>query len=62
MMPMILIISMINYQDRVKIKKTFKGCLDPSHFIFETNFGKKRIRHTTTLKLNEEFLDRLKID
>ena len=39
-----------------------KGSSDPSHFIFEINVGKRRIRHTTTLKLNDEFLDRLKID
>ena len=30
--------------------------------IFEITIGKGRIRHTTTLKLNDEFLDRLKID
>ena len=40
----------------------FKGSLYPNHFIFEINIGKGRIRHTTTLKLNDEFLDRLKID
>ena len=39
-----------------------KGGSDPSHFIFEINIGKKRIRHTTTVKFNAEFLDRLKID
>ena len=33
----------------------FKGGSDPSHFIFEINVGKGRIRHTTTLKLNDEF-------
>ena len=38
-----------------------KGSSDPSHIIFEINVGKRRIRHTTTLKLNDEFLDRLKI-
>ena len=31
-------------------------------FNFEINVGKGRIRHTTTLKLNDKFLDRLKID
>ena len=31
----------------------FKGSLDPSHFIFEINVGKRRIRHRTTLDLNE---------
>ena len=40
----------------------FKGSRDPSHFSFEINGGKSRIRHTTTLKLNDELLDRLKID
>ena len=43
------------------IAQSFKGGLDQSHFIFEINVGKRRIRHTTTLKLNGEFLDRLKI-
>ena len=39
-----------------------KGSSDPCRFIFEINVGKMRIRHTTTLKLNDEFLHRLKID
>ena len=26
-----------------------KGSLDPSHFIFDINVGKSRIRHRTTL-------------
>ena len=39
-----------------------KASSDPSHFIFEINVGKSRIRHTTTLKLNDEFLDRVKFD
>ena len=30
-------------------------CPFPSHFIFEINVGKRRIRHPTTLKLNDEF-------
>ena len=33
-----------------------------SHFIFEINVGKRRIRHTTTLQLNDEVLGQLKID
>ena len=37
----------------------FKGSSDPSHSIFEINVGKKRIRQTTTLKLNDESPDRL---
>ena len=40
----------------------FKGSPALNHFIFEINVGKGRIRHTTTLNLNDEFLDRLKID
>ena len=32
--------------------KAFKGSPYPSHFIFEINVGKKRIRHRTTLHLN----------
>ena len=40
----------------------FKGRPEPSHFLFEINVGKRRIRHRMTLKLNDEFLDRLKID
>jgi len=39
-----------------------KGSPDPSLFIFEINVGKRRIRQRTTLKLNDQFLDRLKID
>ena len=57
------------YQNRPKWTKILeidaslvKGSLDPSHFIFEINVGKSRIRHTTTLQLNDEVLDRLKID
>ena len=38
-----------------------KGSPDQSHFIFEINVGKKWIRHTTTQKLNDELVDRLKI-
>ena len=40
----------------------FKGSSDQSPFIFEINLGKSRIRHTTTLKWNDEFLDRPRID
>ena len=40
----------------------FKGSSYQSHFIFKMNLGKVRIRHKTTLKLNDEFLHRLKID
>ena len=41
--------------------KYFNGSSDQTHFIFEINVGKRRIRHTPTLKLNDEFLDRFKI-
>ena len=34
---------------------------DTSHFIFEINVEKRRIRQRTTLKLNDEFLNWLKI-
>jgi len=36
------------------ILKSFKGSSDPSHFIFEINVGKGRIRHRTTLNLKDE--------
>ena len=32
--------------------RNFKGSPDPSHFIFEIDVGKKRIRHRTTLNLD----------
>ena len=35
--------------------RIFKGSSDQSHFIFETNFGKRMIRQRTVLKLNDEF-------
>ena len=41
---------------------TFKGSSDPNHFVFDINVGKKRIRRTTTLKLNDELRDRVHID
>ena len=44
-----------------KLIKEIKGRSDPSHF-FEIIVGNSRIWHTTTQKLNDEFLDRLKID
>ena len=46
----------------LRSENIFKGSLDVSHFILEINIGKRRIRHTTTLKLYDKFLDRLKID
>ena len=39
-----------------------KGSSNSIHFIFEIFVGKSRIRHRTTLKWNDEILDRLKID
>ena len=43
-------------------KLGFNGNPDASHFILEISVGRRRIRHKTTLKLTDEFLDRLKID
>ena len=40
----------------------FKGSSEQSHFIFEINVGKSRTRHTTTVKFNDEFPERFKID
>ena len=36
--------------------RIFKGSSDQNHFILEINLGKRRIRHRTIHKLNEEFL------
>ena len=38
---------------KLKIWSWVKG--GPDHFIFEINVGKKRIRLTSTLKLNDDF-------
>ena len=43
-------------------ENSFKGSPDPSHFIFEIDVGERRIRHRTTLKLNDEFQGSLKTD
>ena len=40
----------------------FKSRPYPSHFIFDIIVGKRRIRHTTTLQLIDEFPNRFKID
>ena len=40
----------------------FKDSKDPNHFIFEIIVQNRRVRRKTNLKLNDEFLDRLKID
>ena len=39
-----------------------KGSSDPSHFIFEINVGKSRIRHRTTLNLNDVIFNRFGVD
>ena len=39
-----------------------KGSSDPSHFIFEINVGKGRIRHTTTLNLHKVIFNRFGVD
>ena len=52
---MVLISGSYNYK-MGRVVQTF------SHFIFEINVGNRRIRHTTTLEFNDEFLDRVKID
>ena len=39
-----------------------KGSPDPSHFIFEIIAGKRRIRHRTTLNLNDFILNRFWVD
>ena len=36
----------------------FKGSPDSSYFFFEINVGKSRIRHRTTLNLNEVIIHR----
>ena len=51
----------LNRKRNLSGKFNVKGSPDLSHFIFEINVGKRRIRHTTTLKLNDELLDWLKI-
>ena len=39
-----------------------KDSSDSSHFSFEIDVGKRRIRHRPTLKMNDNFLDRPKTD
>ena len=50
--------TVISVQDRHMNR--FKG--SSTHFIFDINVGKGRIRHRTTLKWNDEFRARHKID
>ena len=40
------------YERIQKDKSLFKLRVDSNHFIFEINVGKRRIRHTETLKSN----------
>ena len=40
----------------------FKRTLDPNHFIFEIKVGKSRIRHRTTLNINDLILCRFWVD
>ena len=46
----------------ILLENSFKGSSDQSQFILKINIVKSRIRHTTTLKLNDGFLDRFQID
>ena len=39
-----------------KNDKDFKGSPDHTHFMFEINVGKSRIRHRTTLKMNGDVI------
>ena len=39
-----------------------KGSSDQSHFIFEINFVKGRIRHKTTMNLNDIIFNRFIVD
>ena len=56
--------TIINQMKQITVIKCISvtSSSDPSPFIFEINVGKSRIRQTTTLTLNDEFLDWLKID
>ena len=42
----------------VVINTRVKSSSDLRHFVFKINIGRERMRHKTTLKLNDEFLDR----
>ena len=43
-------------------KNMVNGSPNLSHFIFETNVGKRRIRHRTTLNLNTVRFNQLRVD
>ena len=47
------------YSTQCKYSHSIKGSSDPGHFIFEINVGKRRIRHKTTLNLNDVNFNRV---
>ena len=47
---------------KLRIKQIIKGSSDSSHFIFEINVGKRRIRHRTTLNLTDAIFNRFWVD
>ena len=61
---LLLLVQQYSARLKIHLRSWFmpKGSSGPSHLIFKINVGKSRIRHTTTLKLNDKFLDWLKID
>ena len=48
----------LDYWLKCYFQRFFKGTLDPSHFIFEINVGKRRIRNRKTLNLNDLIFNR----
>ena len=48
-------------QKETKKASFFKCSSDSSHFMIEILVGKSHMRNKMTLKLNDDFLDRLKI-
>ena len=58
---MVNLLDMFDDTEETWFPVSFNCSSDPNHFIFEINVGKSRIRHRTTLELNDEFQDRLKI-
>ena len=45
-----------------RVYSSLEGSSDPSRFTFQISVGNRRIRHRTTMNLNNEFLERLQID
>ena len=41
------------FRHETEVRPNIKGSPDPSHFSFEINVGKRRIRHRTTPNLND---------